>query len=851
MSQDHHAAAATYFLLALSTACTGGGLVSIGSDLSGQETPKVVELPTGMTMHTRIENANAVAGETVIARCYLRKDDDFFLPDTEVTVIIEPAPDSVDSFENSISFVATVAGSYRVACQMADGSASDPTGSRVQVSPDLPFSWHVDLPDQDCFSQIDYLPIDYEVFDFYGNRIEDALVDTVIIPSDGVERDAFGALRFTQEGDYDLTVSLVGAVDPRANPAPYAMNVRVDSSAPEFFDVTPERGAMLQVGGNEDYDITVAGTVTDRISPIASLEVGGVAIPVSGANRSEAFDATQASRWGLSIVSGRAVDACGNVATLAQAYMRSPSFASPSTYGDPAARIDAGFTVQLNQVIVDDHDRTDIDDLATLVETVLSNYDYDAVVNPGAVLVASPARDDCSGCGWGGIWVSSGYTVRRHPDAGRRIELQGPTINALDIVDGGVNFNVSANNFAFPLRFQVTTRSCSLGCEGDTTIAVSATVGFSSLQASGTLGVTYLNGDAKASLTSLSFNVQGAYLDVSCGILDGVCDAITDEVIDAAVSRLEAGLTDALSTMVPPVLESALRDFHVETSLDLPPPMDMTLGVVAGLDWVLFCGPYAGLPTPSACPSGNAPFAQQALYAQFFPTSRGHDIPSDARGAIVLGSSDPTFSATDYGFGIAVKDDLLNQLLWSLWYGGGLSMPDLTSILGPDAPAGMALSMSATLPPVIMPGRNGSELDIGFGDMYVDFTADLNALTGGTGEPYIMSAGIYVSMVIGVSLDVDPTTNKIIAIFDVDPHLEVAHIDDPISQYHGLLSELVGAALRKLMPQLVGDALGAMELPELDLSGVAGLPNGTVWRLQNADLSHEAGNIKFTGSLGS
>jgi hypothetical protein len=596
--------------------------------------------------------------------------------------------------------------------------------------------------------------------------------------------------------------------------------------------------------------VLVAGSVEDGLSPIASIEVNGVSIPVSGSDTREAFQVTKSSRWGLSIVAGTATDECGNTGTLAHAFLRSPTWYEPALWSDPTARVDQGFTARLNQQLVDDHDRSDIDDIATLVDTALSAYDFNQLVGPGAVLLESPARDDCSGCGVGPVWISDGYRVTRHPDAGRRIEIDGPWIGDVDLVDGGVSLAVSANNFAFPLRVRAESRSCTLGCEDYADVTVSGEVGFSSIAASGTLGVTYLDGDAVASLTNVELDIRGAYIDLDCGLLDGVCDSITDMIIDMALDRLEAGLVDALSTKVPPVLESALQELELSAALELPAPLDMTLNVAAGLDRLLFCGPGAGIGTPAACPAGDDGFAETSLSVQFFPSARGRDIPTDARGAIKRGGTIPELSATEYAFGLAAKDDLVNQLFWALWYGGGLSIDDVGAALGPDAPAGLAMSMFATLPPVVMPGRHGTEFDVGIGDVYVEFSADINGLLGNEGEPFFLTGGAYVSFVLGMDIDIDPRTNQIIGSFQLDPHLEVAHIDDPIARYDGVLSQMITDELQELLPDLMAESLSSMELPQLDLSGVAGLPQGTIWRLQNADLNHTADSLVFTGTLG-
>ena len=42
----------------------------------------------------------------------------------------------------------------------------------------------------------------------------------------------------------------------------------------------------------------------------------------------------------------------------------------------------------------------------------------------------------------------------------------------------------------------------------------------------------------------------------------------------------------------------------------------------------------------------------------------------------------PSFDRGPYSFGIGLRDDLINQVLWAVWYGGGLSLDDPTALVG-------------------------------------------------------------------------------------------------------------------------------------------------------------------------
>src|SRR5207247_9551963 len=132
---------------------------------------------------------------------------------------------------------------------------------------------------------------------------------------------------------------------------------------------------------------------------------------------------------------------------------------------------------------------------------------------------------------------------------------------------------------------------------------------------------------------------------------------------------------------------------------------------------------------------------------------------------------------------------LFNGILWSGWYGGALDLPDVTQLLGSSAVPGVNMSFFATLPPVVMPGRSGSQIDIGMGDVYVDASVDLGQLLGGQAGGTPLNVGLYLSMIAGASITIDANNQLVVAV-EPNPQIEVqvVSIDDP--GYQGLMSDL-------------------------------------------------------------
>jgi hypothetical protein len=223
----------------------------------------------------------------------------------------------------------------------------------------------------------------------------------------------------------------------------------------------------------------------------------------------------------------------------------------------------------------------------------------------------------------------------------------------------------------------------------------------------------------------------------------------------------------------------------------------------------------------------------------------GPQADVDTPGSIRRDGVRPTFSAADYAFGLGLKDDFLNQVLWALWYGGGLSIPDAGALLGEDFGEDISLSFDALSPPIIMPAPEGSDFDIqvGVGDAYIEASVAIPNLGS-------IQLSMYLSAIIGGSIDFDPVTNELLINLDnTNPEIwvQVDEIMEPAIQ--GNMSLLFTEVLRSLLPRLLGAVFGSIPLPSFDVGGLAGLPGSEVWELTNGGISRTPDYYRLTGSL--
>jgi hypothetical protein len=288
--------------------------------------------------------------------------------------------------------------------------------------------------------------------------------------------------------------------------------------------------------------VTVTGYAEDE-SEVVSLEVDDEAQAMSPGGRAD-FSLPRASRWGLNVVSVTVRDACGNVGYGALPFMRSGSYYAASTAASPPTPISNALTAQLSQTVVDDGNRNDLDDLASIGQAILDGVDVNGMVVLGEVLSQGAVRTDCTGFP-GPTFESVGHAVQRHPNPAYHLTAE-VLVDELRFYDGAVGFGVRVQNVNIPLRAAVGVVQCVTGVPSSEQITVDATVGLTSLSASGIIGANVANGSVQTGVQAIDFSVNGLFLDLACGDLGWACDEITGFITGA----LEGIVSDAVEGMV-------------------------------------------------------------------------------------------------------------------------------------------------------------------------------------------------------------------------------------------------------------------------------------------------------------
>jgi hypothetical protein len=659
---------------------------------------------------------------------------------------------------------------------------------------------------------------------------------------------ADGDYAWAAEGEGDVTVTLTGETHPEVTFEAVTSHFIVDESAPELLMTSPQRAEMLVVadGGYDLYTIQLEGTVTDAASNLVSLSVNDVEIelPVEG-TMSQAFSVPHESRWGVNIIKVTALDACGHTTFVQQSYMRSPSYFPATTDDVPEGRAPQSFMIRLNQDVMDDGDRNDIDDLATLASAAMGDVDINASL-PN--VFAQNGNTDATGeieCGtcvfdwdcWDAETKETGYKATKNG----ALTHNAPTIDYVNAVDGGIHMKLSIENMKLPLHvYAVFDLGSAAGCttalatgKAYTDNSLSGDIEVDAVRVEATVNLALSEGQVSASMGNVSVQLENLEVDIDLGLLDfmgGLVDGLVNTVLTTFEGDIEEAIEDAIADEIAPIFGDVLNDISVANTVSLPDPFNFDIELKSGLDHLQFSGPEG---------SG---FGEIGLYSQFYPTSKGATIPDNPEGAIRWDAPDPGFTTDGYTFGIGLADNLINQALWAAWYGGALSLTgDAATEFIPLDFDGASASLEFMTPPVMMPGLGANEIEFGLGDIRIEASVPL--LTLG-----IVDVVAYVSAYMGGSFDIDSQNNEVLVTLDENPEifLQVDIADDTAGGELSLfLEEMVASAV----PDLVGTVLSSIPLPSFDVGGAPGVPEGTVWSLTDGSIERGQGYYRITGSL--
>ena len=498
-----------------------------------------------VSIHTVTPFVDVEAGGSVDVKCHYLDVLGVRVPGPAVELVTDSADTETKVLDERVTLYPETTGSLHVQCASVDGLFIDQEGVDLKVVPGLAASLHVDTDDTDCLLQNVAIPLTVTVLDSFGNQVERPALDVQFIPDTGVSGDLENGFRFASEGEFDLTISLAGPTADNAAPIAFTQTIHVDETAPELEILAPLRGEMLRLGDYEDTEVSVWVSVQDHVSSVRNVVVDGISQGIESGNAEHTIETSQTSRWGMSVVSATSEDACGNVAYVAHAYYRSPEYLPAATEVSEDATISNAVIARVSQSFVDDGDRETLNDLASIAQAAALNIELDEEIPAGTVLAEDTYSANCEGDN-----ADTSYLLSRNSDASAELTMDGPWIHSLNIVDGGIEFQLSVDSIQVPLQVWATASTCMLFDITWADVETTVDVGIESVLVDGTFGVSYVDGQPTIALDDFVSDFSGTSVDVDCGLVDFACDAITgaarstiDVAKDArAVSVAAAGI---------------------------------------------------------------------------------------------------------------------------------------------------------------------------------------------------------------------------------------------------------------------------------------------------------------------
>jgi hypothetical protein len=746
---------------------------------------------------TDLSRYTVTAGTRVIVQCMALDAAGNPVP-VDAQFNVTPAPNAQDS--NSLT--PTAMGDYQVACTMPSaGLTSDPVPLTVNAG--LPAQLHITqlTPTAMMYKGGATVTVAVQIFDSYQNP---TFADWSLTSSPPDATLAFGSHQATLIHDGQIT--LIAAVTSQtANGITVSDQTTVlcDARPPVVGFVNPVRAQ--QVVGTPDQTFNITGNVTDNGgSGVASLVINGNPVPFDAAGN---FATTMVPSWGVNLISGVATDNVGNTRDFVQSFMIASNYRQADAANVIANRIADGVVAHLGQAILDEHGDNDIDDLSTIAVTAIENTNI-------ASKIPDPATTYHSDC-----WITSG-DLQLHVD---NITFNQPAID-MWAINGGVHVHAVIPNLYVAVHTSGDVCGIGIGISGEATA--------DSVVLDADLDVNGAGGTINVSMPSPGVSINNLNLNIDLpSIISWAVNGILN-LFDGVISdKIDSAFAGVLQDKIPPLLQGFLQGINLSTGFSLPAPFNLSIDLDTGLGTVAFDT------------GGGAIGLDATLY-----TPNGVVNPEPVGGILQEQHQWPAFD-TSKMFGIALSYDLLNQALYSIWYGGALNI-DLTQFMNNNPPAmgmtGLTATLNGMAPPVLKPTSNGNyPFELQVGDLKLHLTVQ-NVPALGT-----VDLVAYASAFLDADVTIDQ--NNLIQLQVANNARISLEFDTPFDGFldTGSLAMAIGPALQSFLPILVGQVLHGIPIPTINLSNLAGsyLPPGIVLGIQNGQTTYDTSYLLVEGNI--
>ncbi len=576
---------------------------------------------------------------------------------------------------------------------------------------------------------------------------------------------------------------------------------------PQIIITYPPRASFL----TPPRDLVVTGYV---LSPAGDIIVARVNQTPVELDENLNFAYPMRAQHGTNLLTAQCMDEWGAQDRVVQSFVMSTEY-KPLDYDDPtSSMVDDSLLVFMNPEVFDDNEE-DLDDLAAIIELVVGNFDLNGLIpNP----VAS-----------GRVWPCS-WRV----DLGR-LAFGKPKVD-LSPNSEGLALDVIIDYFYAPV-------------DVDWCFGASGSVSIDRIVLSMVVGLE-VGPDDYIDVIVRRMLVEIGGVDVRVG---GALGFIVNPIIGFFESSFDEMLEDAARDQLVPLVEDTLEDalnsllineeFAIPALLPGMPETSVSLVTRIGSIDTRSQGMTLGMKTAVVAPKHT---------------------PYDPPGSIVwnnclLGGAPDFHFETYIPLQVAAADDLLNQVLFAVYYTGLLELdigPDeLGELLGEDGLSGLpvdisdlAITTSGMLPPTLTSCGAWDDLRLQLGDLFVNARMNLMGLD--------VDIDLYVSLELRARLELNDTAQGneiVIRVLGMEfIEIEVARLNDTLLGSENVIGELLGELLVPMITEAVKDLRVGFAIPSIDLSSLApelGLPPGLSLSIQVEEFFRETGYTVVGGEV--
>ncbi len=635
---------------------------------------------------------------------------------------------------------------------------------------------------------------------------------------------------FVTDGKYTFTGTLVDF--PKLGER--SLDILCDSEGPKVLISSPARASTLK----GTTKIMVKGMVVDDMSAVKSFNINGDDVKVAADG---SFTYEMKAVQGSNPIIWKAHDEWDTSSHGVQSFYFSNKWYVVDKKQPAKAHVTTGIGVWLGQAAIDSgkHDHKNPKDLATVAEIVLAGLDW------GTLLKGAEQKFNQKVA----LTTWKGTLGIKNVKMGDKAFNKGYPEVSITVIKGGMNLVAKVHNFSADMVLQGQAITGALKSPFSQTVSASAKS--IEIVMDMMLALDKKTGKINSSAKNVSVKIHNLNINVK-----GLLGVLSNWLLKAAgpfiETIIEAVVKDQVQKQLGAQIGQMLQLLALNQEIELPAfigdgqPTKMLLNSKIG-DLQFF---------PSNAQDGgiivglDASMTAEKKVKHTKLGSIGRDgclDPDKLKNQVFA-------PGQKFPLELAMADDFINQLLYSLWFGGGLNMNIDEKVIGGNVDlssfgvSNLNVAMDFHLPPIVNSCLNPKELKLQIGDL------KLNAKLKMSDTPVDIDLFITTQATAELKVVKNPKTGDSeigFALKKIDfLELEVVNINAEAKNLEDLFVNLIKTVMMPKLIESLGSGLGSFPLPAFDLSSFSkDIPKGTKLELAIQKIDNKNGYTYLNGYL--